>query len=162
MVNREAIVSIVKGITEKKEPPCKKTLQKIVYLIECKGIDLGCDFTIHFYGPYSADLDYAIRELSDDGILKIQYSETEHRINTVDTTVYCDNKNEVFNSVIEEFAKYTPNELELITTALYVYLNSKNDISQIKYGVKKIKGSKFSEERIENAIKRLQETGYIA
>ena len=62
MVNNHAIVNIVNRITKENAPPCKKTLQKIVFLIQAKQIDLGCDYGIHFYGPYSADLDFAVRD----------------------------------------------------------------------------------------------------
>ena len=44
-----------KKITEINGAPCKKTLQKIVFLIEAKHVNIGCDYGIHFYGPYSAD-----------------------------------------------------------------------------------------------------------
>jgi len=110
MVNNHAIVNIVNRITEKNAPPCKKTLQKIVFLIQAKQIDLGCDYGIHFYGPYSADLDFAVRELSDEGILRINYTPMEHLISVADTSIleiepYSD---ATVNEVIDEFAKDTP------------------------------------------------------
>lgn len=48
MVNSKAIVNIVGRITNSGSAPCKKTLQKIVFLIEAKHIELGCDYGIHF------------------------------------------------------------------------------------------------------------------
>ena len=164
MVNNHAIINIVNRITEKNSPPCKKTLQKIVFLIQAKQIDLGCDYGIHFYGPYSADLDFAVRELSDEGILRINYTPMEHLISVADTSIlelepYSD---ATVNEVIDEFAKDTPSELELLATSLYVYLQTKKDVSAVKPGVMKIKGSKYSEKRIDAAIDRLARTGYIA
>ena len=164
MVNNHAIVNIVNRITEKNAPPCKKTLQKIVVLIQAKQIDLGCDYGIHFYGPYSADLDFAVRELSDEGILRINYTPMEHLISVADTSIleiepYSD---ATVNEVIDEFAKDTPSELELLATSLYVYLQAKKDISTVKPGVIKIKGNKYSDKRIDSAIDRLARTGYIA
>lgn len=47
-----------------------------------------------------------------------------------------------------------------VATALYVYLKAK-DVSAVKQGVIKIKGEKYSETRIDEAIKRLKRTGYI-
>ena len=164
MVNNHAIINIVNRITEKNSPPCKKTLQKIVFLIQAKQIDLGCDYGIHFYGPYSADLDFAVRELSDEGILRINYTPMEHLISVADPSALepeADNDTAV-NEVIDEFAKDTPNELELLATSLYVYLQTKKDVSAVKPGVMKIKGSKYSEKRIDAAIDRLARTGYIA
>ena len=164
MVNNHASVNIVNRITKKNAPPCKKTLQKIVFLIQAKQIDLGCDYGIHFYGPYSADLDFAVRELSDEGILQIHYTPMEHLISVADTSVlerepYND---AIVNEVIDEFAKDSPSELELLATSLYVYLQAKKDVSAVKLGVIKIKGNKYSEKRIDSAIDRLARTGYIA
>lgn len=161
MVNNNAIVNIVSRIAEKSSPPCKKKLQKIVFLIEAKGVKIGCDYGIHFYGPYSADLDFAVRELSDEGVLNIEYTPMEHFITVIDTSVGQMFNNETVNEVIDEFAQDTPSELELIATALYIYLQVK-DVAKIKPGVIKIKGSKYSEERIDMAIDRLTRVGYIA
>ena len=160
MVNKKAIVSIVDQITKKKSPPCKKTLQKIVYLIEAKGFNIGCDYGIHFFGPYSADLDYAVRELSNEGLLEIKYTEMEHLISVVDEKSVESLNNRVVDSVIHEFAEDSASELELIATTLYVY-SLVNDTVKVKDGVKKIKGSKYSDSKINTAIARLKKVGYI-
>lgn len=160
MVNSKAIVNIVGRITNSGSAPCKKTLQKIVFLIEAKHIELGCDYGIHFYGPYSADLDFAVRELCDEDILKIEYTQMEHLISVVDTDYAGGFNDDKINSVVDEFSKDSPSELELLATALYVYLKAK-DVSAVKQGVIKIKGEKYSETRIDEAIKRLKRTGYI-
>lgn len=160
MVNDEAIVSIVEKITKQKGAPCKKTLQKIVFLIEAKHVDLGCDYGIHFYGPYSADLDFAVRELNDEGILDIEYTAMEHRISVVDDSVANDYHNQTVDEVINEFGKDSPSELELLATALYVFQQTR-DVQKVKDGVIKIKGSKYTEQRINAAISRLQNAGYM-
>ncbi|MEG0784991.1 MAG: hypothetical protein RR389_06155 [Christensenella sp.] len=160
MANNEAIVNVIRKITSDSGVPCKKTLQKIVFLIEAKRIDLGCDYGIHFYGPYSADLDYAIRELTDDGILNIAYTPMEHFISVIDEDFGASYDNRAIDSIISEFSKDSPSELELIATALYVYLGV-HDVGRIKDDVIKIKGSKYSVPKIDDAIKRLQVTGYI-
>ena len=161
MVNNNAIVSIINKISLAKEAPCKKTLQKIVFLIQAKNIDLGCDYGIHFYGPYSSDLDFAVRELCDEGTLQIEYTTLEHKIHVVDNTfAEAFNKPEI-DEIINEFAKDSASELELLATALYVFLLDK-DTSKIKPGVIKIKGTKYSEQRIDNAISRLISNGFIA
>lgn len=161
MVNNSAIVNIINRITQNSGAPCKKTLQKMVFLIEAKQVNIGCDYGIHFYGPYSADLDFAVRELSDEGVLKINYTPMEHLISVVDGSVGESYENITVNEVVDEFSKEQPAELELLATALYVYLQVK-DIDKIKAGVLKIKGGKYSEQRIEAAIERLKKTGYIA
>ncbi len=160
MVNNEAILYIIKKISEAKDAPCKKTLQKIVFLIQAKQIDLGCDYGIHFYGPYSADLDFAVRELCDEGVLKIEYTTTEHKICLTDKDSVHEYNNANVEKIIDEFAKDTASELELLATALYVYLIDKNS-SEVISRVKKIKGEKYSNQRISDAIQRLKRTEFI-
>ena len=160
MVNNNAIINIINKITVKNTAPCKKTLQKIVFLIQAKGVDLGCDYGIHFFGPYSADLDYAVREMNDEGILNIEYTSMEHRISVSKENEIQEYHNTIVDTIINEFAGETPSELELLATALYAYLNSK-DVSRIKHTVIKIKGSKYSDARIDSAIERLKKLDYI-
>lgn len=160
MVNNEAIVSIINKISSKKGAPCKKTLQKIVFLIEAKNVDLGCDYGIHFYGPYSSDLDFAVRELCDEGILNIEYTLSEHKISVLDESSIAEFNDPIVNQVIDEFAQDTPSELELLATAVYVYLKVR-DINKIHAGVVKIKGDKYSNQRINSAIERLKMQGYF-
>lgn len=160
MVNNQAIVSVIAKISAINNAPCKKTLQKIIFLIQAKKINLGCDYGIHFFGPYSSDLDFAVRELCDQGVLSIEYTSLEHRIHIADSSDFTSYDNERVNAIVNEFAKETPSELELLATALYVYL-SNNDITKVKSGVVKIKGDKYSEHRIDLAIERLKKTGYI-
>lgn len=160
MVNYNAIVNVIDRITAINGSPCKKTLQKIVFLIEAKHVNLGCDYGIHFYGPYSADLDFAVRELCDEGVLKIDYTPMDHLISVVDHTSVTDYSNEIVNEVISSFGKESPSELELIATALYVYIRLK-DIEKVKAGVKKLKGTKYSDSRINAAIAKLVDNGYM-
>ena len=160
MVNNEAIVSIIGKISNKNGSPCKKTLQKIVYLIQAKNVDLGCDYGIHFYGPYSSDLDFAVRELCDEGILNIEYTLSEHKISVSNESFISEFNNPIINQVIDEFAQDSPSELELLATALYVYLKVR-DVDKIHAGVVKIKGDKYSNQRINSAIHRLKTQGYF-
>ena len=166
MVDNLAIVAIVNEIIcnrkdEIHPEPCKKMLQKIVFLIEEKNLDLGCDYTIHFYGPYSADLDYAVRKLSDEDILKIDYTPTAHLISIKDRNFIQGYSSKLIEEVVKEFSHNTPNELELITTALYAYKQLNNNVAKIKENVIKIKGNKYSNEKIDKAIERLKELKYI-
>lgn len=161
MVNNEAIVSVISRLSAIKRAPCKKTLQKIVFLIEAKNVDLGCDYGIHFYGPYSSDLDFAVRELCDDGILDIKYTSLEHRISVADNAAANGYNNQIVNDVIDEFGKESPSNLELLATALYVFLQVR-DANKVKDGVVKIKGTKYSERQIDTAVARLRSAGYIA
>lgn len=52
MVDNKAIVKVISRITKNNGAPCKKTLQKIVFLIEAKHVDLGCDYGIHSFALF--------------------------------------------------------------------------------------------------------------
>ena len=160
MVNNDAIINIIKKLTIKNGAPCKKTLQKIVFLIEARKVTLGCDYGIHFYGPYSYDLDFAVRELCEEGILQIEYTAQEHTISVLGdyNSQY---NNSIVDKTIDEFGKDSPSELELLATALYVYLKLK-DTDKIHSGVVKIKGNKYNNQRISNAVSRLRTSGYLS
>jgi hypothetical protein len=66
-------------------------------------------------------------------------------------------------SVIENFGKKPPSELELLATALYV----QREIGSIKpddiiHSVTKIKGSKYSVSRIKEAVQTLVDHRYFS
>jgi len=160
-----SVVEIVGRITAENGPPCKKSLQKIVYLIEQKGAKLGFEYGIHFYGPYSAALDYSIQQLCSNGLLKIEYTDGGHIISKTEKTSGGSKADylKIVDNVIEEFAKDTPSDLELLSTALYAAKNLDSiEKEDIIAGVEKIKGSKYSKEQINAAIDRLTENQFIA
>lgn len=162
MMNQNDIVlQIISRLTEIDGAPCKKKLQKMVYLIEEKDIDLGFQYKIHFYGPYSEDLDYTICELKARHELDITYGNKGHILECV-KEVQCPSLTEQIEKVIDTFGKMTAQQLELITTALFAerHITVTDDVS-IMNAVKKIKGSKFSDGKIKDAISLLKETKYI-
>jgi uncharacterized protein YwgA len=143
------------------ENPCKKTLQKIVYLIEEKGVNLGYEYGLHFYGPYSSQLDAVTTFLSADGVIDFDYSSGYSHIMSINDADFIvksdslsDSQEDVIDDLIRHFYGQTPSELELLTTAVYAYnhLDDKSPDNIIK-GVQKIKGLKYSREQIQHAIK---------
>lgn len=161
MGNNSSIVSIIKKITEKESKPCKKTLQKMVYLIQEKSINLGYNYEIYLYGPYSSDLDFAVRELYDEGILDIEFTPTGHYVSIKDDSKLQEQNDEAVNKVIDNFVHESASDLELIATTLYVYKKTQ-DVSKTVKGVKKVKGSKYSEEQINDAMNKLKDMEYIS
>lgn len=159
---KECVLQIIAKLKDKAGAPCKKKLQKIVYLIEEYGVDLGYDYKIHIYGPYCADLDYTICELKTEQKLDITYCNKGHILECCDNNVGYDKLGQDIEHVIDIFGKKTAVQLELITTALFAqrHIENKDDNSIIN-AVKKIKGNKFSDEKINNAIQLLNATGYI-
>ncbi len=157
----EKVIQIVNEITRESTAPCKKTLQKMVYLIEEKGHDLGFDYGIHFYGPYSADLDYTVQKLCMDGKLKMDLTKSGHIISIEnDTSEEIETCDSEIKEVISEFVKDSPSELELLATTLYVARLEKGR-DRIVECVIKIKGDKYSKAQITNAIDRLQGKMYF-
>lgn len=143
--------------------PCKKTLQKIFYLLEEAGDQVGFDYTIHFYGPYSADLDYEIQDMIGQGVLSIDYTQYGHFISTADKDEGRRLElTELQGNVIERFGMKSASELELLATALFVQRNTANaNADEIALGVKRIKGTKYSDTQIESAIKELRTADYF-
>lgn len=154
------VAYIIKRTNEiRDEKPGKKMLQKMVFLIKHKGIDLDYDYGLHFYGPYCVALDSETSSLSADGVILFDYSGCSHLMSvneefTIQSEKLSDEQEKRIDDLVIYFKKWTPSDLELLTTAMYVYehLEDKSKSSVIK-GVEKIKGSKYSREKIEETIK---------
>lgn len=142
------------------QKPGKKTLQKLVYLIERKGI--------------SSELDYAIHRLEMQGVLKIIPEGMTHQISlTEDDDVFREEietlsaeELQEIEAIITNFAAKSAFDLEAITTTDYVAQQLKAnggslDQDSLIEGVRKIKGEKFSQEKIEEAIGILKEERYL-
>ncbi len=157
----EKLVSIIKKIQSTGGAPCKKKVQKIIYLIEEAGEDLGYEYSIHFYGPYSSDLDYAIQNLYNHEELNINITQYGHYI-SVDDSKSTIELSDLVNRIVDAFGQKDPSDLELITTTRYVQdrIDSTNN-SDIIEGVKKIKGSKYDNIQIIDAIKMLSKAGFV-
>lgn len=141
--------------------PCKKTVQKIVYLIEEAGENLGYDYGIHFYGPYSAELDYELQDLNAQGILKIDYTEHGHLLSAPKASENIELES-TSERIIQSYGTESPSQLELLATTLFVERETRTkDKKSVISGVKKIKGSKYNDGQIENAILNLQQNGYF-
>jgi len=164
------LVSVIKKISEYQKPS-KKALQKLIYLIERKGIVLGYDFSIHYYGPYSSELDDAVHSMYIQGIVKIIPDGMSQRIHLTEISDMFESKTlsqadeNIIESVLEVFGSMTPFDLEVITTTDFVarelYKSNKTCTDNIIIeGVKKIKGDKFSNEKIQGAISILRYNGY--
>ena len=152
------VLSLIKSIQDfTGESPCKKAIQKIVYLIQEANEDLGFDYSIHFYGPYSADLDAEIRYFCNRGDLSINVNIRGYgHIISVNDSPEVSSVNSIVQGVVDTFGIKSPSDLELLATTLYVQRKSSNvGIKGIVDGVVKAKSAKYSEDRIKNAIEEL-------
>lgn len=140
-------------------PPVKKALQKTVFLLETKGVELGFDYILHFYGPYCAELDHETARLSADGIVDFDYSRYGHKM-----TVSSDCLSELqpnlsvdsvhlVREVIMRYKEKKASDLELLTTAIYAYKHTdaktQKDVTE---KVKTIKGEKYNAQEIQWAL----------
>ncbi len=158
------------ALLRQKNNPGKKTVQKLMYLVERKGANLGLNYRIHFFGPYSPKLEDVLNILNNQGVINIDTSGMTHTINI---------KNESKNgsgslsieeegivaSVIDSFGKKSPRDLEGITTLDFVAcLLKKKEIEDEKAIIKevnRIKGDKFSNQQLKEYLIILKKTGYL-
>ena len=143
--------------------PGKKIIQKLVYLIERKGLDLGMDYSMHFYGPYSADLDQFLHELEANNTLEIDTSGTTHKIrfhDNLDDNPLTPEEYGILDEAIITFSNKSALDLEVLTTTDYVantILKAPVSNDKIIETVIQIKCSKFQKNQIANCIRELTE-----
>jgi uncharacterized protein YwgA len=169
------LLPIIQKISEYQYPG-KKMLQKIVYLVQRRGIDLGFKYGIHYYGPYSSELDYATHSLAMLGAIEIIPDGMTQRIHTTKIAgtlleeyqgkLLNNHQIEAINGIIEQFTGLSAFELEVLTTTDFVandlrQSGKKYDDAAILTGVKTIKGDKFSDEQIRNAMAELEKINLL-
>jgi hypothetical protein len=151
----------------------KKKLQKLMYLIERKGVQLDLRYSIHFFGPYSARLDHAIHILENEEWLDIDTSRQTHRIIMKESaSTQLEEENalaEAESALVDEvraaFYDKSPMELEALTTIDYVattLLHGTATRDDVINQVKMIKGKKFSSQELEKEYDVLIEQGYLS
>lgn len=157
---------IISQICDKIEPG-KTILQKLMYLIDRRGIDLELNYTIHFFGPYSSKLNEMLQILESYDQINIDTSGTSHIIYKGDIPITGQPdkyEQEKINFVLDHFSNKSAFDLEAITTMDYVankMLKGSDDEKEIISRVKKIKGSKFSDINLEESFRILKQFNYI-
>ena len=167
MKNYAKCEEILHYICQNQEPG-KKMVQKLMYLMERKGIDLGLNYSIHFYGPYSASLDDALHALEARGIINITMDHLTHKITPVDRNHFPreleeGDKKAVFD-VLSNFGKKSAADLEAYTTLDYVahtMLGDEGTEEQVIQDVLKIKSKKFSLEELQEKYQVMKQLNYI-
>lgn len=156
---------IIKQICASIEPG-KKMLQKLMYLIDRKDVNLGLNYSIHFYGPYSSKLDNTLHRLESYDMVRIDTNRSTHTIHLGDASidgVLEQDIQEKVDFVLENFSTKTALELEAITTVDYVatmLLKGHATDEQVIEKVKRIKGSKFTSEYLQDSLEILKKFDY--
>ena len=145
----------------------KKKLQKLMYLIERKGVQLDLRYSIHFFGPYSSKLDHIIHILENEDWLDVDTSGQTHRIimKKEENGQLSKEDNILVDEVREAFYDKSPMELEALTTIDYVattLLHGTATRDDVIKQVKIIKGKKFSSQELEKEYDVLIEQGYLS
>lgn len=165
-MNENKCIELIEKICKISQPG-KKALQKILYLVERKGINLGLSYKIHFFGPYSSKLDDYLHDFESTGLININTNSRTHIITVVDSSkIECvleKNELEVATAVIERFFKSKPMELEALTTIDYVANNIVKEANpdNIISKVKEIKGTKFNDDFLMEQYNVLKELKFL-
>jgi uncharacterized protein YwgA len=167
-VQAQLLLSIIESIhSAKGHYPGKKELQKSVYLLQKKGLDLGYSYRFYFYGPYSDALDEDIQRLAIQGLLTINHEEMTHRI-TVKSSLEGpieDEIAELIQSTANELKDIPPVQLELMTTILFIINNNMVPESytedDIVHKVRDLKGDKYAVDEVKEYYRLLINNKYI-
>ena len=139
--------------------PGKKQLHKLVYLIQAKGYDLGYEYGIHFYGPYSDDMNRDLISLCVNGDIEFQIEGLTHKIVPIldDMHSIPSPDTALVEWVIDTYKDYNASRLELLTTVHFIAVNLGSSDNEILTGVKRIKGNKYPESDIMEAISHIRQ-----
>lgn len=152
-----------------RQRPGKKMVQKLMYLIERRGVNLGLNYSIHFYGPYSASLDDTLHILEAQRMINISVEHLTHVITMVDGNscpqILNDEEKRIVSEVLDCFGERTAADLEAYTTLDYVAHTMRKDQGskeQIIQDVLKIKSKKFTYEELKEKYETMKELKYIS
>lgn len=157
---------IINQICKQMEPE-KKKLQKLMYLISRKGVDLDLHYAIHYFGPYSSKLDNALHMLEHYDRISIDTGGSTHIIKCGNVSIegnLSQEDQQKVDVVLEKFSQKSADELEAITTVDYVantMLKEQGTDEEIINKVEQIKGTKFTKEFLYEALAELQKQKYI-
>jgi len=154
-------------------------IQKIPYMLKAVGIPINFSYQLHFYGPYSENLAFAIDDLLADDIIidssnnprcsnfKLS-KESETLLSKYDGDIepYKERINNIFK-IFNSFTTFSTNDLEAITTLYYAYLeqiaaNKVPNKNELIESFIKIKKNKFSNDFISNMIDKLVEIEFFS
>lgn len=139
-------------------------LQKIAYLLDQLGAKSGFDYSYHHYGPYSRDLDSAILDAEAFGLVREDYGyrKTDGArysvfVRNADDKQFSCLKDSHLRDITKQLASQNVTVLELAATAHWLVKFEKVDDWQAE--IRRRKGTKTDDGRLEEATKLLAEVG---
>ncbi len=148
----------------KKEGAGKKVVQKLMYFIERSGLDMDLDYCLHFYGPYSVELDEEIYYLTANHEVKIDIKGNTHVISVNDdfgSESISNEDEEIIETVMKRFGGLSPTDLEALATIDYVHIKTKLQGEELINKVLQIKGEKFKIDKLFEYLNTLVNLGYV-
>lgn len=153
----------------------KVKIQKVIYFLQkACGVDLGYEFFMHYYGPYSSELNSTLHEMKTEGLLRfsvaIYPSYYGYQIDPVEKaseTVQLPAKiREKADKIIDLFNTDDAQKMELLSSihfvrAILMDQGKTFDKESVVNEVQLLK-PKFEQEKIAEAYEELQQNGLLS
>ncbi len=155
----------------------RTTLQKLMYLAKSLGVPIPASFGIYTYGPYSDAITFAVEGMVADDVL-VDKSSDVHRYSNYYPGPALDELLEAYKpvwhpyyptlrTVAEAFGRFEPQELELITTLLFLAQTLKAasgrapDKAELLKRFRAVKGERFPVDKVSAWYETLSNAGLI-
>jgi uncharacterized protein YwgA len=153
----------------------KVKMQKVIYFLqEACGVDLEYDFFMHYYGPYSPELNNTLQEMKTEGLLQFslaifpsyygyQIDPGEKASKEIQIPAKIREK---ADKIVELFNMYDAQKMELLASihfvrAILMEQGKKSDKKSVVNEVQLLK-PKFEQEKIAEAYEELQQNGLLS
>src|SRR5579863_2597743 len=120
----------------------KTRLQKIVFLLDECGLNTGCKYDYHYYGPFSAQIAEAAEDACDLGLLRYKERPGSHSVpygvyEAAETVkipdVLASLPRDTVKSKLDIMSRYSAIELELAATIRYLHkLDYGDPVSRVR------------------------------
>ena len=163
IVNPEELrAAMIHTMVSRLEDVGKTKIQKLMYFLQdAYGLPLGCKFYLHYYGPYSDEVDSGISNLRFMGYVNVRpdaegygFHVTRNSTGEVGWATVISNAEQQIDSVVEHLGSMDVSQLELAATIHYVSKSSGFKKGDVIASVRSRK-PKFSRELISDAYDSL-------
>jgi uncharacterized protein YwgA len=143
--NYALIVELLKEVGEIRT---RKKFQKMVYLLQQNKLPFNEGFGLHFYGPYSAELQLELDQLADAGLISQEFKGDSYEFKFRKEANALLEKNKEFLSriqksefrhLINELNNIAPNLLESMSTIVYLEKSYGQDKETIRTSINNLK-----------------------
>lgn len=125
----------------------RKKLQKTVHLLQFKGVPFNLDYTYHYYGPYSSELQIEIDNLVKQGFLR-EFMEGD---------MYVYEITEKGAEFLRAYREFVDSNFDIPDDLLEKLLNKNTQVLEIASTYAYLLESGYSYEKAEKEAKKLKE-----